>query len=242
LTLLLGNGDGTFGSSFALQPPGPPVIADFNGDGLPDLGVEYRNQLVLLFNTSTPIAPGFTLTAGSGGTATVAAGTPATYTLSLSGTGGFTGNVALSCSGAPTGATCSVSPTTVMVDGTKVASATVTVTSTARSELLPIGFNNSPTGIQANPTIVISSLLAAILVILTILKLSRISRRRQFVFGALAATLSLLLVAAGCGGSSSSGGNTSGTPAGTYNIVVTGSAGSGPIGINETTNLTLIIQ
>jgi hypothetical protein len=245
LTVLMGNGDGTFGSSFTLQPPGVPLIADFNGDGTNDLAVQIANnsgpQLVLLFNTSTPIAPGFTITAGSGGTATVAAGTPATYTLSLSGTGGFTGNVALSCSGAPTGATCSVAPTTVMVNGTKAASATVTVTSTARSELLPVGFRNSPTQILGKPLLVISSLLASILLIL-ILKLSRVSRPRHFAFGALAATLTLLLVSAGCGGSMSPPPSGGGTPAGTYTIVVTATAGSGPIAISQTTNLTLVIQ
>ncbi len=42
--------------------------------------------------------------------ATVAAGKPATYSLSVGGSGGFSGTVRLSCSGAPTAATCAISP------------------------------------------------------------------------------------------------------------------------------------
>jgi hypothetical protein len=51
-----------------------------------------------------------------------------TYTLTLSPLSGFTGGVALSCSGVPSHTTCSISPSPVTLNGTSSAQATVTIT------------------------------------------------------------------------------------------------------------------
>jgi hypothetical protein len=59
---------------------------------------------------------------------TISRGHSGTYTLSLTPVNGFTGNISLSCSGAPTNTTCSVSPSQVTMNGTNSAQATVTVT------------------------------------------------------------------------------------------------------------------
>jgi len=64
---------------------------------------------------------------------TITAGQTATFTVSLAPQNGFNQTVTLSCTGAPTGATCSVSPSTLTLDGTHSASATATLTTTARS-------------------------------------------------------------------------------------------------------------
>lgn len=69
---------------------------------------------------------------------TIAAGQTATYTLSLAPANGFNQTVNWSCAGAPTGATCSVSPSMVTLDGTHAAMATVTLTTTARGMASPL--------------------------------------------------------------------------------------------------------
>lgn len=51
-----------------------------------------------------------------------------TYTLTLSPLGGLTGTVSLSCSGVPSHTTCSISPSSVTLNGTSSAQATVTIT------------------------------------------------------------------------------------------------------------------
>jgi hypothetical protein len=59
---------------------------------------------------------------------TISHGHSGTYTLTLTPVNGFTGNISLSCSGAPTNTTCSVSPSQVTLNGTSSAQATVIVT------------------------------------------------------------------------------------------------------------------
>ena len=49
---------------------------------------------------------------------TISSGHSASYTIALTSVGGLTGNVSLSCSGNPTGSTCTVSPSSVMLNGT----------------------------------------------------------------------------------------------------------------------------
>ena len=67
----------------------------------------------------------------------VTAGQTATYTLSLTPVDGFNQSVSLSCSGAPSAATCTVTPSAVTPDGTNNGTATVRVTTTARSIVSP---------------------------------------------------------------------------------------------------------
>lgn len=76
--------------------------------------------------------PDYTVSASPLGQ-TIAAGQTATFTLSAAPASGFNQTVTWSCTGAPTGATCSVSPSVLTLDGTHTATATVTLTTTARS-------------------------------------------------------------------------------------------------------------
>lgn len=76
--------------------------------------------------------PDYTVSASPLGQ-TIAAGQTATFTLSTAPANGFNQTVTWSCTGAPTGATCSVSPSVLTMDGTHTATATVTLTTTARS-------------------------------------------------------------------------------------------------------------
>jgi hypothetical protein len=67
----------------------------------------------------------------------VNAGQPATYTLSVTPSSGFSQAVALSCSGAPVDSTCTIAPLTVTPTGTTPAMATVTVQTMVRAALPP---------------------------------------------------------------------------------------------------------
>ena len=250
--LLLGKGDGTFAAPFSYVVNGTPLLGDFNGDGKPDIGVLTTSQLVLLINSAQvgppapPTSPDFSLGSGTGGTtATVAAGSTATYTLSLAGTSGFTAPVALTCSVAPVGPTCSVSPSSVLVNPSAAVSATVSVVTTARSEILPFG--GSRENDSSRRILWIFSLSLAAVGFLAIFAFARVNLRRfswsvATVCGAIVLIGASLL--AGCGGGSSSsstgsnGSSATGTPAGSYTVTVTAQARS----VIHTTQLTLTVQ
>jgi large repetitive protein len=76
---------------------------------------------------------------------TIAAGGTATYNVTLNGVGGFAGAVNFSCTGAPGGSTCAVSPNpaTLSASTTQV-QLTVTVTNTANARLRPSPFRSLP--------------------------------------------------------------------------------------------------
>jgi FG-GAP-like repeat len=198
----------------------------------------------LTVTSAPPPPPEFSLAPASTATATVTAGQTATYMLSLGATGGFSGNVALSCSGAPATATCNISPATVSVGGATAAAATVTVTTTARSELpLPVG-NHSPREFPGRPTALLAALMA--ILILAWICTRRKNQRLQW-----APVLSMVLVLVlgitltSCGGGSSSGGGgtvPTGTQAGTYTITVSATATAGSSTLSHSTKLTLVVQ
>jgi hypothetical protein len=81
--------------------------------------------------------------AGSSALATVTAGQPATYNLSITPVGGFKQVVALTCSGAPFESTCSVSPSSVTLNGSAASSVSVMVTTTAPG-MLSVGTKAGP--------------------------------------------------------------------------------------------------
>jgi hypothetical protein len=68
---------------------------------------------------------------GGSATATVAAGQPASYALSLTPSTGYSGTIALSCSGLPANASCSFTPATLTLAGGKAANFTVTIATQA---------------------------------------------------------------------------------------------------------------
>ncbi len=244
-SLILGNGDGTFGLPFHLPAAGTPLIADFTGDDRPDILEVSAQQLVWLINGA---GPNFSMSAGSGGSATVAAGKTASYSLSLGGNGGFSGPITLTCSGAPSGATCTISPSSVTLSDTTPQTATVSVATTAASQLLPTAFSD-----PVNPARRIEWIFGLLLVagMAGTLAIARGSRRR-FSYAFSAACCALVLVSAsaiaGCGGGTSSGSNsgggsggaTGGTATGTYTITVTATSTSPAV--TRTTKLTLIVQ
>ncbi len=169
---------------------------------------------------------------------TVTAGGSATYTLSVTPAGGFNQQVALSCTGAPSAATCSISPSLVTLGGTNAAKPTVTVTTTARSlagptrRLLPPG----AMGPLAIPWV------AWLLVLATLSSLAAMRRRRvRFSLAVLAATVLLMISWVACGGGLTPAITTTGTPAGTYTLTISGTyvGASGNLTNSAKTTLTV---
>jgi hypothetical protein len=173
-------------------------------------------QTVALSGTSTQTLFAIAPQSGGSATATVAAGQPATYPLSLTPATGYSGTITFSCSGLPANASCSFTPASLALAGGKTATFTVTIATEApqAAELL------SKFGAG----------LAGILLLLPWWRRRGITPR--FLYSIL-----LLLTAglAGCGGGSGSGTTTptqpgSPSPAtvtpGTYTIQVVASDGT----------------
>jgi Abnormal spindle-like microcephaly-assoc'd, ASPM-SPD-2-Hydin len=67
-------------------------------------------------------------------TQVVTAGKSTTYTLSVAPISGFTGTVALNCSGVPPEGSCTISPTSVSLNGTMTSTVIVTSTTTGKGK------------------------------------------------------------------------------------------------------------
>ncbi|MGA9056270.1 MAG: SBBP repeat-containing protein [Terriglobia bacterium] len=181
----------------------------------------------------------FTLTTPGGipPTATVAPGQTATYTFSVGSEGGFNQTVTFTCTGAPSESTCAVSPNPAP-SGSNI---TVTVTTTAPSasapRTLPPPRPRLP-GPQA--LLMLAAFLAGVAWTARAWREVRPSRRRTVLLP-LAAGLLLALGLAGCGGGGG-GSHNPGTPAGTYFLTVTGTAGSGSTARSHSLILTLNVS
>ena len=169
---------------------------------------------------------------------TINAGQTATYSLSVAPVDGFNQSVTWSCSGAPTGATCSVSPSVVTLDGTHTATAVVTLTTTARS-MFPL------TNLPRTPPLPVPwyawalrlacvALLAALLEFFRRKWSSAMPRR----VAEAAAVVALSLCAYSCGGGYGGGGGAPGPPA-LYSIMLNpstvngGGTASGQVTLNQ---------
>lgn len=171
----------------------------------------------------------FSVTAASG-SATISAGQAASFTLNLDSSGGFSQTVALTCSGAPTGSTCTVSPSSVsMASGSGTAQ--LNFQTTARATVGPVGGSEWENTLRPEW---LGILLVAVFLLLLFCQRKRF-RQLRFV----AAPALLLVLGCGSRGTKSSPTQTGvGTPAGTYNLTVTGTAGSQ----THTTNLTVVVN
>ncbi len=167
--------------------------------------------------------------AGGSVSATVTAGSIATYNLSLGGSG-FSGTVTLTCSGAPTGVNCTV-PGTETLSGTAVA-VTVTVSTTANS-------GRMITPLHRQPWMWAFALLGFVGLPAVTGKDSRQGRRRGTGFAVL---LLLLVGVGGSGGGATNASSITFTPPGTYALTVTATTSVNSMPVTQTQVLTLTVQ
>lgn len=236
-----------------------------NGDGDPLSGAAPYGSLIMdgagnLYGTASiggtaeggvafKLAPvTYSLSPASGGStsATVTAGQTATYNLQVNPLNGFIGTVSLSCTGAPTAATCTPSPASVTISGSTPLAVAVNVTTTSRAFAPPSATHRTwPMAPQS--VVSLSAFLSLFVLILwQTARLGPSSRRRaRNLRGALVLGLAVLATACGGAGGSSgnggggNGGGGGGTPAGAYTLTVTGTTQQG---LSKTLNLTLTVN
>jgi hypothetical protein len=172
----------------------------------------------------------------SSSTQTVTPGSTATYTIAVNPIAGFNQTVALSCSGAPTGSTCSLSPSSIALSGSTPASVTVSVTTHANSAAATQP--RSPHDTQIPIFFAICGLPG--LLLLGVRRSALCRGKTAAIYGA--AFLGIVcFVVVGCGGNSSNPGG-GGTAANTYTLTVTGTFASGSATLTHSTNLTMVVQ
>ena len=185
----------------------------------------------------------FSVAASSSSSATVTPGQTANYTVTAAPVGGFKQIVTLSCSGAPPLSTCALSSGSVALNGSTPASVNVTVTTTGTSASLAHPAVLPPASSKLALWLAVPGLSGLALLGTSCDRSSKRVVRRLYVL-VLLCVLSFGISWSACGGGSSSGsgGGGGGTPAGTYNLTVTGTFTSGSTTLTHNTKLTLVVQ
>jgi hypothetical protein len=170
-------------------------LALANGDGIStDTAGQLTSQAGVVLGCGTS---GFSLVVAPS-TATVSAGSPASYALAVTPIGGFTGKVTFTCMGAPQAIGCSFSSPSVDLDGSSQSRVTITVDS--NGSVSAAGFAGIP---PAAFSAKIKWLLTLLLAALAIASLQR-ARLRQTILGCIIAMV-VLAGMSGCGSGSSGG-------------------------------------
>jgi hypothetical protein len=179
----------------------------------------------------------FSVAPSSSSTATVTSGQTANYTVAIVSGGGFNQAVELGCSGVPALATCSLSSSSVMLNGSVPSSVTVVVTTggTSAKLLMPVGTVGTPQTAWWSATGL--SGLSLLVIWMAWRRKQPIRLLRGLAFACLFLIASIL---SSCGGGGNNGAG--GTPVGTYNLTVTGTFSSGSTTLTHATKLTLIVK
>ncbi len=174
-------------------------------------------------------AAAFGLSLGSS-TLTVASGASGTVNLTISPTGGFTGNIALSCTNLPQYASCSFSPASMNADGSNNSLSSVLTLSTKASTLASNGHGKLP--------LMFACWSGTALFAMFLFPAAKRNKKRPclIVVGSLL-LLGLLIVLPGCGNL----GHTTAaqqTPPGTYSVTLNATSG----GTTHSGSLTLTVN
>jgi hypothetical protein len=165
----------------------------------------------------------------------IAAGEAANFTVSISPSGGFNKTVGWTCAGAPTAATCTVSPSSITLDGSTTANVSVAITTTARTSS---GFVLPPISYPAWRTLDACFLCIAALSLLWNFRRSHTSSWRLVAFSVL--LFAFLCVSCGGGSSTTSSppNQPHGTPAGVFTIKLTAVSQN----VTHTTQMTVTVN
>ncbi len=177
--------------------------------------------------TVTPVAGSFTVGPASPTAVSVNAGSTGLVSVPVTSGATFGGVVALTCSGAPSGATCLVNPTSVtLVPSTSTAISTQTVsvvltTTAASAENRMPSFPSSTAGGLGGVAV------AGLFFIFLPRKRSKSWKSMTLTALAVCALgLGSMVALTGCGSGSNKAPAQTGTPSGTYTITVTGTSGT----------------
>jgi hypothetical protein len=188
--------------------------------------------------TGAAIVPNFSVTGNAPASQTVTPGQVANYSVTVSPVNGFSQMVSLSCGGNPSQSTCTVTPTSVTLDGTHSATVNVAVVTTGVST--GAVQSSQPPGSERLALWLGLSGVAGVVMIGGIGCSPRRRYQNMLRFLGAACVVSLALGWLGCGGGG--GGGSGGTPKGTYTLTVTGTSGSGPNALTHGATLTLVVD
>jgi plastocyanin len=218
---LAGSAVATFQTS-SLTVGSHSITASYSGDAVYSSSISAPTTVTVV----NPTPPDYSVNIPNG-SATIAAGQSANYTISITPQGGFTGTVNFACTGLPGASSCGFNPTTVTPNGSP-ASTTLTISTTARSVASARPFNGNT--------------LAAVLSfgLIGIVFLSRASRRKRSARAALMllGTILTALAIISCGGGGTPPPPVTGTPAGSFSVTVTATSGA----TTHSSTITLNVQ
>jgi hypothetical protein len=192
-------------------------------------------QVVLLTGTGFGQQSDFTFSA-TPSSAAVAAGKSAQFNLTISSIGGFAQPISLSCSGLPKGASCAATANPVTPGGTTTTTVTVIVNTGLRTFVPP----DRPISVQPPRAMPIpnSGWLAVLTLLLATTALfSFRARRVAAMLVPVALVVIIIFMSMACNGGGQAGA-AAGTPAGTYQIGITGTSGV----ISHTATVTLQVK
>jgi hypothetical protein len=211
-----------------------------SGNRTGTLTIAYNSAESPLTVTLSGAGQDFSMSPSGPATATVSPGQTANYTLTIAPAGGFKQTVTFTCAGAPSGSTCSV-PSSFALNGSAPTTVNVAVAIAATSAHLAQPGSSSPLSNRLVIWLALAGLPA--LVILGKSGAPRRYRSRRFLCALMLACLfSLATTWTACGGGSMAGNTGGGTPAGSYNLTVTGTFAVDSTTLVHKTNLTLVVQ
>jgi subtilase family serine protease len=190
------------------------------------LGTVNVGNLVVADALAVSGSPGFYFASANPVVTIPSGSTTGTLALSAASVNGFSGQIStFTCTGLPSGATCTASPAISLTGTGSTASTTLTITLTDEAARTPASRPLDRNWRAANRTLTMAFILCIAIALVTFY-----GRPRRRITAMAVVAFAMLVATAGCGGGSSSSTPPPGTPttpAGTYTATVTGVSSTG---------------